>query len=486
MSEYKTIFGIVVLPAMILCATVLAIFSRRLRELFFFLFTLLCLRMDHLNVNFVSREWYRGTSRGFEVSLLDVLSVAVFAGSLIRPYPGRPRWYWPASFGLMLVYFVYCVFSVTISDPQLFGLFELTKILRGFIVFLAAALFVRSSRELNIMVFALACVACWQGVVTLQQRYLDGFYRVEGTIGNPNSLSMFLCMITPLLVAAFNAEGPRLLKALCAAGMLGALVAVLLTISRAGTATLVVVMLGSVLACASFKFTLKKMAIGLLGFAIAGGLFAKAWSTIEARYDETTLADEYKKGHTQNRGYYIKIAEAIAQDRFFGVGLNNWSYHVSNEYGPQLGWQFVPYIGTENWPSDKVPPGRDIDAAQAAPAHNLGALTLGELGIPGFIIFTLLWMRWFQMGASFLFWRVPDPTLRLGAGIFFCTCGIFMQSLTEWVYRQTAIFFTFHILMGALASMYQLKRERKLQEFDEFEDEEEFEETDEIPVTAES
>jgi hypothetical protein len=217
-------------------------------------------------------------------------------------------------------------------------------------------------------------------------------------------------------------------------------------------------------------------------------MVAKAWHTIQSRYDESSLSQEYK-GHTQNRGYYITIAEAIAQDRFFGVGLNNWSYWVSNQYGPMLGWHFVPYIDTENYPSDVVPPGRDIDAAQAAPAHNLGALTLGELGIPGLLIFTLLWVRWFQMGASFLWWRVSDPTLRLGAGIFFCTWGIWLQSLTEWVYRQTAIFFTFNILMGTLASLYVMKRDRKRMEMEQKEQEdfaeEEFDEM-EIPAHSES
>lgn len=477
MAEYKTLFGIAVIPMAMLGGILLAAASYRLRDLFFFLFVLLCIMTYHLDVNFVSREWYRGSTRGFEVSSLDVLSVAVLFSSLLRPRKGRSRWYWPASFGLMLVYFLYCCFSVAISDPRLFGLFELSKIIRGLIVFLAAALYVRSERELKILVLALACVAIWQGYVVLKQRYIYGYYRVEGTIGDPNSLSMFMCTTAPLLVAAFNADFPRWLKFFCGAGMMCAMLVVLLTISRAGFATLLIVMLGSTLACVSFTFNFRKIIIGGLCVALAVGMVAKAWHTIQARYDEASLAQEYK-GHTQNRGYYFTVAKAIMQDRFFGVGLNNWSYLVSNEYGPALGWHFVPYIGTENYPSDVVPPGRDIDEAQAAPAHNLGALTVGELGIPGLLIFTLLWLRWFQMGASFLPWRVPDPTLRLGAGIFFCTWGLFCQSFTEWVYRQTAIFFTFHVLAGTLASLYYMKRQRKRGELEQLHEDEGFAEED--------
>src|SRR5438105_2005881 len=81
------------------------------------------------------------------------------------------------------------------------------------------------------------------------------------------------------------------------------------------------------------------------------------------------------------RGYYIRVAAAIAEDRWFGVGLNNWSYWVSQKYGPMLGYRFVPYRGMDKDPSLVIPPGSNVDEAQAAPAHSLAALTVGELGI---------------------------------------------------------------------------------------------------------
>ena len=61
----------------------------------------------------------------------------------------------------------------------------------------------------------------------------------------------------------------------------------------------------------------------------------------------------------------------------------------------------------------------------------------GELGYPGLVLFLILWFRWFQIGGSFLFSRSPDPMRRIGIGIFFGVCGIFLQSLTEWVFRHS-------------------------------------------------
>ena len=47
---------------------------------------------------------------------------------------------------------------------------------------------------------------------------------------------------------------------------------------------------------------------------------------------------------------------------------------------------------------------------------------------------------------------------RLGVGLFFCLCGIFLHSLTEWTFRQSHIFLTFNILVGTLASLCYARR----------------------------
>jgi hypothetical protein len=49
---------------------------------------------------------------------------------------------------------------------------------------------------------------------------------------------------------------------------------------------------------------------------------------------------------------------------------------------------------------------------------------------------------------------------RLGIGCLFSVVGIFLTSVTEWTYRQTPILFTFHVIMGCLASLYYEKRLR--------------------------
>jgi hypothetical protein len=119
-------------------------------------------------------------------------------------------------------------------------------------------------------------------------------------------------------------------------------------------------------------------------------------------------------------------------------------------------------------------------SGHAPPAHSLAVITWGELGLPGLCLFGLLWLRWFQVGASFLRDRLnPDAMHRLGIGFLFGAMGMFIQSITEWTYRQTSLMFTLHVMMGALASLYYAKRvaREKVEERDESWDEIEVEAT---------
>jgi hypothetical protein len=194
-------------------------------------------------------------------------------------------------------------------------------------------------------------------------------------------------------------------------------------------------------------------------------LVAASWEGLVARFGSTSLREEYlREDAVETRGVYWRIVFAIADDRPYGVGLNNWSYAVSKTYGPQLGYLYDDYDAVK-WDPD---PDKVEETNHAPPAHSLAVITWGELGLPGLILLGMVWLRWFQLGATFLRNRLnADPMHRLGIGFFFGACGLFMQSVTEWTYRQTAIMFTFHVMMGALASLCyarRLARRRALEE----------------------
>lgn len=459
--DVKTLFGLTVIPAGFLGAIVVACLSSRIRDLFFVLLITLSPLIERLDLNYVSREWYRGTSRGFEISILDMLALSLLVSALLAPRRDESRGFWPPSFGFMLLYFFYAALNVGIAEPHLFGLFELFRMFRGLILVLAVAFYVRGERELRLFVFGMAILVCHQGLLALKQRYLGGVHRVAGTVDESNSLSVLLCTTTPVMVAALTSSLPKKLKFICACAIPLAMVAEVMTISRAGVTIMGLVLFGATISTIKFRFSPRMIGGTLVVVLGVTGLVAKSWNTLATRFGESSMEQEYGNKKNMGRGYYIRMAKAIASERFFGVGLNNWSYWVSNRFGPQHGYKFVPYKGTEREPSTIVPSDSNVDEAQAAPAHNLEALTVGELGIPGLVIFCLLYLRWLQMGASFLFPRIPDPMRRIAVGIFFGSCGMFFQCLTEWVFRHLPLYYTFHIMLGVLMSLYYTKRKAR-------------------------
>lgn len=444
--------ALLLIPVLSLAAATVATWSQRARDACFFLMVVLAVLVERMDVNFFSEAWYRGTTRGIQFSLPEILAFGLLVGCRLGRRDEERRWFWPASLGILLLYFFYACVSVVVAQPKLFGAFELSKILGSILVFLASAWYVRSKREWTLLLLALACAVGFEGLWAVKQRFLMQIDRVAGTLDHANSLSMYFCLTTPLLVAAAYGGWSRPLRWFCGAGAGLAAIGQLLTISRAGIPVFGLVVLGAFILCASWRLSASRVIVrSLIALALCA-VVAAAWRPLMERYATASLEEEYFDAHIDGRGIYLRLARDITRDHFFGVGLNNWSYHVSQTYGPRLGFGFTDYnylVSIYGTADDKV----FADSYLAAPAHNLAALTLGELGVPGLLLFGALWFRWFSMGVRFLFEARGDPRRTMGVGLFFCICGIFGQSLTEWVYRQTPILFTFHILLGTLASL---------------------------------
>ena len=427
--------------------TALAAYSRRARDLAFGALVFGTTLSDRLDINFLSREWYRGTTRGIEVSFVDFLALSVLLGAWWAARRERFRPYWPTSMFMLLAYFIYSCINVALSEPRLFGLFELTKIVRGVIVFLAAAYFVRGRREVNVLLWAICIAVAFESGLALWDRYVLGMHRIYATLNHPNLLSMYCCVAIGILIPQILSSAPVRLRALYGACATLAAGCVILTISRMGVFTLAVVAGVALVSSMGLRFTVRNIVVLAVVAVLAGGMVAKSWQTLAHRYGEASLESEYFDdygGEPHGRGAYFRQLAPIIRERFFGVGLNNWSYWVSLKYGAEVGFHYTAYDGTYG----------ASNGYQAPPAHNLAVLTIGELGWPGLLLLGCIWAQWFWMGAVFLVRQRPDVVTRYGTGAFCAMLAIFLQSLTEWEFRNTKIFLIAHITMGALSAIY--------------------------------
>lgn len=437
------------------CASILATtFSQRLRDAAFFAMVCCAIFAEQLDVNFGGEYWYRGTSRGFAFSITDLLAISILLATWAAPRHPPRRGFVPASLGAVGVYFAYCVYMTVNALQPTFALWELVNIPRGVLVLLAAAAYVRTRHELGILVLGLAFAAGLEAAIALHQRYVSGVLRAHGTLGHANSLSMYACMVGPVLLAAALSNWATWRRVVAGLGAAAATVGVLLSISRAGLPIYALVMVGTAVACLTWEITRLKVIGAVLVLAGCGAAVLGTWDQFRARYAEATLAQEYLDEEKDGRGVYLRLARAIAKDHPWGVGLNNWSYAVSKNYGAAQGFKYRDYDDIKRDPELADIPSTNY----AAPAHSLAALTVGELGLPGFVLFTVVWLCWFRMSAEFLRQRLnADPRHRMGIGVFFATSGLFLHGVTEWTFRHPTIFQLFHVLIGGLASLQWLR-----------------------------
>ena len=88
-----------------------------------------------IDINFVSMEWYRGDTRGFEFGVTDWMVI-----SLIIVMARSPRWrkerleLFPPNATLMLAYLGVALVSLLVSYVPVYAGFGLFKLLRAFAV----------------------------------------------------------------------------------------------------------------------------------------------------------------------------------------------------------------------------------------------------------------------------------------------------------------------------------------------------------------
>ena len=96
----KHLLGLVLISLAVpaVCAT--TTLSRRARELAFLAMLAGWVVTDRMDIHFFSFDLYRGSTRGVEISVLDVLGLGVLIGQLLAPGPGQKRWFSDSQSGI--------------------------------------------------------------------------------------------------------------------------------------------------------------------------------------------------------------------------------------------------------------------------------------------------------------------------------------------------------------------------------------------------
>ncbi|MGE4490254.1 MAG: O-antigen ligase family protein, partial [Kiritimatiellales bacterium] len=373
-----------------------------------FLVALMCFSLcypESMSINFVSRESYRMATRGFELGLFDVCTIALFFILVFQTGDRRFRWFPPLTitYGLYIIAGIisWMLTSGNIPIPSnvqnvyasagydfysyfetgLYPLFELSKILRGGLTYLVVVNFLHNEKDFQVLLSSLIIVVVVLTVESLIDRYIWGYHRISATLGHPNSLGTFTSMTGTLMFGVALFRTTFLSSGTFAIATAASLVCVLLTISRGALSAMVLGLWLDVSSLFHRYLNFKNFTILFLGSLVVLGLFFMAADTITARF----LTQQDAVSDIEYRGLYNEEAKGMARDHAFGVGLGNFSAYSWLKYAAEAG---LNEPGT--------------------PAHNLWFLTLGEVGYPGLIAFVIYWFRFYSIGLPFLFRQRKD------------------------------------------------------------------------------
>ena len=384
-----------------------------------------------IDINFVSMEWYRGDTRGFEFGVTDWMIIA-----LIIVMTRAPRWknqrpdLLPPNSMLMLTYFILAVLTIFVAYVPVYAGFGVFKILRAMAVYWVAYNYLRSEDDLRFFLMVLAAMVAFQFLLVLQDRML-GVYRAKGSTPHSNTLAMYINMMNMIFLSFALGDGKAGRRRYVYWGALGmGTVIVLATFSR-GALAMMVLGYGLVTLFSIYDRPRphKFRTVGLMLLA-ALPLIIKVAPAIIDRFETAPIESELGR-HLAN-----DAAFAMAVDTFFGVGINNYS-HAINETG------YVRFIPGEN--------DRGI-------VHNIYYLHASEMGWIGLLVFLLMIGNFVLMAVRYMLRRKDDITSWMATGIFAAMVTLWVQSWLEWAFRQTYLTVEFFLLAGFLAALPRLAR----------------------------
>ncbi|MGI6302033.1 MAG: O-antigen ligase family protein [Verrucomicrobiota bacterium] len=405
---------------------------------------------ESAGINFFSRELYRTSTRGVEVSLVDLCALVMCAAIFMQPARFKIRWIPPLTVPYA-VYILIALASWSLVGPAfgvpdgmgappydrfevgLYPLFEISKVIRGCFVYWVMVNYLQEKGAVRALVVGFAVTAFYMALVSLTDRYLFGVHRVQATLGHANSLATYMAM-TGTVMFAFALGNPRwLISGLFTllTGLAGG--SVILTISRGGLMALAVGLYAVWSALYRRFFNIKNTVIVV--FSLGAGLVV-LWMAADTL--RTRFVDEQDAGaDLEYRRLYNEEGRLMARDHLLGVGMGNFSAWSWNRYAELV--------------DPELPPG--------TPAHNIWYLTAGELGIPGLLALIWIWARFYAMTLPVLWGKGVDLLTVLAVAAVASTLVCHLQSLLQLGYRQTPMYFMIRILMAAAVAAYLDRRE---------------------------
>lgn len=395
-----------------------------------------------VNINFVSRETYRGTSRGFEVGLIDLAALIMFFLILNRRHKYSIKILPPGSI-LYLIFFFLSFISIFNSAVPLYSWFELWKMLRMFFYFWVIYNYINDFGKIDLLLKYFSIILIYIFFSVVYQKYALGIFQAKGPFPHQNSLVMYNIVMTAFIFAlVFNRIKINIIYWSLVFGM--GSISIISTLSRAGIVCYFISMATIFILTFASGFNMRKISLAMALAVIGLIVIFRAMDSIIERFE--TAPEE----STQTRVLLAEAAINMANDKFFGVGLNNFGHKINPPYSY----------------GDHIP--RKDDDVKGGLVETVYLNVAAETGWLNLIIYiSMLLTMYVRNLINFL--RYKDHQYRfvliaMTGGL----TGIYLESALEWVLKQTGNFYQLMLLMALSAVMSKLILNENKQKFNQF------------------
>ncbi|MCD4795894.1 MAG: O-antigen ligase family protein [Candidatus Cloacimonetes bacterium] len=401
-----------------------------------------------ITINFVSREHFRGTSRGFEIGLVDIAMLIIL--QLIKDRKHHfPTVKLPPGLWLYIVFFFFCWISIVNSAPGYVvnSYFEIWKMIRMYIYFWVVYNYINSWEKFDKIMKFIAIIIIYITFTVLKQKYMEGRFQCPGPFPHQNSLVMYLIVFNSLVFSyLLNRKGVKLWFWLTVYGM-GA-ICIISTLSRAGMVFFVLASITVWFFSFIAGFSAKKIGITFILVVCATIGILQAMDSIIERFE--TAPEE--SGLT--RIALARAAVAMANDKTFGIGLNNFGVKINPPYS--YGADVYAFIHNDRTP----PPDYEeknglVETAYLSIAAETGWHNLG--------VYLLFLLTFFFMNFKNYIKLKKSEYRFFATGLIGGLFAIYLESTLEWVLRQTNNFYQLMFVFALIGAMTKIYKRDKLE-----------------------
>ena len=373
----------------------------------------LCLYIP-TSINFWSHEDYRGSSRGIEVSLIHLLSLAIIM-ALAAAQIARKKLL-DTGMKLYIVYFLACLPSISNSAEQLYSYFEVWKMIMLFLYYIAIFTYLRSTGDIK-SILSMWAIVVYVNMFFVVRDHFWGIYQPHGVFPHQNSMAMCMQLLGPLFFSVYLVYGMSTHTGrLCTVAFICCAGATVRSYSRMAILLMPVayaipalIMLRRVGFLRASRRMVPFIVLGAIGFAL-----------ILPRIIERFVNAPKASGDTRKE-LALCAVEMIRDCPLAGVGINNWGVKIN-----------APYEYAER-------AGRTLNFAEDHKdgiVETVYLLVCAECGIPA-LIAMLLWFLW-HIGVCIRLLRHTRAASEsiIPAGLLGGLTAIYLQSAFEWVLRQ--------------------------------------------------